>query len=302
MLQLTKENPRIPLALADLQPIQALRNKHEVEVLDFLSAHPLRTFVMSGWTKDNGLVNSLNRGTFYGCRNDRGKLEGVALIGHITLFETTSESALAAFASLTQDCPSTHTVVGERNTVGRFLSYYTNGGLPPRLICRELLFEQRSKERLDDGMIDLRRATVDELELVVPAHAQMAFDETGVDPLKTDPAGFRDRCARRIHQGRVWVCVEDKQLTFKADIITDLPEIKYIEGVYVRPEKRGQGYGAQCMRQLTNTLLTGTESVCVLAKEQNLAAQACYRNAGYKLRDYYDTVFLRQQDSDEEAG
>src|SRR5438309_2247706 len=123
MLQLTRENQRLPLIQADSQPIQALRNEHEVEVLDFLSAHPLRTFMMSGWIKDNGLVNSLNRGTFHGCRNDRGELEGVALIGHITLFETNSEAALAAFASLTQDCPSSHTVMGGRDTVTRFLSY-----------------------------------------------------------------------------------------------------------------------------------------------------------------------------------
>jgi len=301
MLQLTRENPRLPLALDDLRSIQALRNEHEVEVLDFLSAHPLRTFVMSGWIKDNGLVNSLNRGTFYGCRNDRGELEGVALIGHITLFETDSEEALAAFARLTQDCPSAQTVMGGRDTVGRFLSYYTDRGLPQRLICRELLFEQRSKQHVSDNLPGLRRATLDELELVVPVHAQMVVDEIGVDPLKTDPVGFLDRCARRIHQGRVWVCVEDKQLTFKADVITDLPEIKYIEGVYVSPETRGHGYGAQCMRQLTNTLLTGTKSVCVLAKERNVAAQASYRKAGYKLRDYYETVLLRQ-DSDEEAG
>lgn len=300
MFELTRESPRLPLALDDSPPLQALTNEHEVEVLDFFASHPLRTFVMSGWIKDNGVVSPLNRGTFYGCRNGLGELEGVALIGHVTLFESTSESALAAFACLTQDCASAYTVMGGKDTVGRFMNYYTRGGLPPRLIRRELLFEQRSKERWDDRMIDLRRAKLDELELVVPVHAQMVLDEVGIDPLKTDPAGFRDRCARRIHQGRTWVCVEDKRLAFKADIISDLPEIKYIEGVYVSAEKRGQGYGARCMQQLTNTLLTRTKSVCVLAGEQSLTAQACYRKAGYKLRDYYETVLLTH-DSDEVA-
>src|SRR5438552_982154 len=138
MLQITKENSRALLAQADSQPIQALRNEHEVVVLDFLASHPLRTFVMSGWIKDNGVVSSLNRGTFYGCRNGLGELEGVALIGHVTLFESTSESALAAFACLTQDCASAYTVMGGKDTVGRFLNYYTRGGLPPRLVRREL--------------------------------------------------------------------------------------------------------------------------------------------------------------------
>jgi ribosomal protein S18 acetylase RimI-like enzyme len=303
MLQLTRENPEnpgLPLVLDDSRPAQSLKNEHAAEVLDFLASHPLSSFVMSGWLRDNGVVSLLNRGTFYACRNARGELEGVALIGHITLFETTSDGVLAAFASLTQTCPSARIVLGAQDAVSRFLSYYTRGGLPPRRVCRELLFEQRSKERLNAEMIDLRRATLGELELVVPVHAQMVREELGIDPMKTDPAAFRDRCARRIHQGRVWVCVEDKGLTFKADIISDLPEINYIEGVYVSPEKRGQGYGARCMRQLTNTLLTHTRSVCLLAKEQSLAAQSCYRKAGYKLRDYYETVLLRE-DSDEQA-
>src|SRR2546426_9147613 len=99
MLQITKEALSVPLTPLDSLPIQSLKNEHEAEVLDFLASHPLRTFVISGWIKDNGVVSHLNRGTFHGCRNGRGELEGVALIGHITLFETNSEAALAAFAS-----------------------------------------------------------------------------------------------------------------------------------------------------------------------------------------------------------
>ena len=34
--------------------------------------------------RDNGIVSSLNRGTFYGCRDLNGNLEGVALVGHAT--------------------------------------------------------------------------------------------------------------------------------------------------------------------------------------------------------------------------
>lgn len=285
---------------ADPLPIEVLEDEHEVEVLDFLSAHPLRTFVMSGWIKDNGLVSPLNRGAFYGCRNGGGELEGVALIGHITLFEANSEPVLAAFASLTQSCHSAQTVLGAQDAVNQFLTYYTCGGLPPRLSYRALLFEQRAGEQCHYGVTGLHRATLEEVELVVTVHAQMVLEEIGADPLKTDPIGFRDRCVRRIQQGRTWVCVEDKQLAFKADIISDLPDIKYVEGIYVSPGKRGQGYGSRCLRELTNILLTRTRSVCLLAKEESVVAQGCYRKAGYEPRDYYEIVLLTK-DSDEEV-
>jgi len=298
MLELTKESPRLALAPSESRPIQLLKGEHEVEVLDFLSAYPLLTFVMTGWIKDNGLVSPLNRGNFYAYRNRRGELEGVALIGHITMFEANSSDAIAAFAGLTQNCPSAYAVLGEKQRVSRFMSCYTQEAPPPRLFCRELLFEQRSRQPLDGLVPSLRRATPEELDLVVPVHAQMFLEETGVNPLERDPSGFRQRCARRIQQGRVWVCVEDGRLLFKADVISDLAEVNYLEGVYVTPESRGKGFGSRCMRQLGNVLLTHTKSVCLLSKEEKSAAQACFLKAGYKLREYYETVYL-QQDSDE---
>jgi len=184
--------------------------------------------------------------------------------------------------------------MGESHRVNSFLEYFPKDRRPRR-VYREQLFEQRSKERVEDLVGCLRRATPEEVDLVVPVHAAMTLEETGVNPLDTDPAGFRERCARRIQQGRVWVCVKDGRLLFKADVISDLPEVNYLEGIYVIPEKRGQGFGTRCLKQLTNTLLTHTKSVCLLTKEEKSAAQACYRSAGYKLREHYETMFLEQE-------
>lgn len=300
MLELTRENIATPPMSEVAQAIQSLKGEHEAEVLDFLSAHPLLTFVMTGWIRDNGLTSQLNRGDFYGSRNNRGELDGVALIGHITQFESNSDAALAAFAAFTRNCPTAFALMGEKHRVGRFMSYYTPGAPEPRRVCRELLFEQRSKERLEEPVAGLRRATPEEVDLVAPVHAAMAVEEIGVNPLDVDPVGFRERYARRIQQGRVWVCVKDNRLLFKADVVSDLAEVNYLEGVYVSPENRGRGFGARCMKQLTNVLLTHTKSVCLLIKEEKPDAQACYLNAGYKLREYYETVFLEQKSNEVE--
>ena len=294
MLQTIKNNAPLPWRLSATKPVEALQAGQQSEVLSFLAARPQHTFVMSGWIRDNGLVSALNRGTFYGHRNAQGQLDGVALIGHVTLFETRKEDALAAFARLAQDCSSASVVMGEADKVERFLSYYQRNGQAPRLICREQLFEQRQPQEIDEAVQGLRLATAAELELVVPVHAQIAFEESGVNPLFVDPEGFYRRCARRIEQKRVWVNVENNELIFKADIISDSPEMIYLEGVYVNPNKRGQGLGARCMKQLTNQLLGRTKSVCLLVNQQNSAAQACYQKAAYQLRDLYDTLYLGQ--------
>ncbi len=225
MLQVSPNNPKAAAIPTGHKAIHPLNNRHREEVLNFLDARPVHTFIMSSWINDNGLVSSFNRGIFYGCRDTQGALEGVALIGHITLFETKSNAALTAFAKLTQSCASPHAVLGEGKKISRFRSdYTTNGGAPPRLVCRELLLEKCIAENLNTVQ-SLRPARSEDLELVVPIHAQTAFEESGVNPLEMDPSGFRERCARRIKQGRTWVAIEDGRLKFKADIVSDTPKL-----------------------------------------------------------------------------
>jgi predicted GNAT family acetyltransferase len=292
-LQIAKSQTQPIQAHSDSILVDSLRIEDQLEVLSFLSRRPEHTFVMTGWIRDNGLVSPLNRGTFFGHRNARGELDGVALIGHITVFETRTDAALAVFARVIEDCPSVHAVIGESDKISRFLSYYEVGGEPPRLFCREQLFEQRRCENSHEPVEGLRLATLAELDLIVPVHAQMAFEECGVNPLFADSEGFHRRCARRIEQNRVWIKTENNQLVFKADVITETPDVTYLEGVYVSRDSRGKGLGPQCLKQLTNELLKVTNSVCLLVNEQNNAARACYPKAGFRVRDVYDTLFFR---------
>lgn len=267
----------------------------EAEVLAFLAERPIHTFGMAGFIRANGLVSPHNRGTFYACRNEEGQLEGVALIGHFILFETRTDAAIEAFAKLAQDRRDVHMLLGEQGKVETFWSYYADGGQAPRLYCRELLFEQRRPVEAKQPVPGLRLATINDLDLIVPAHAQTAFDESGIDPLEVDAEGFRQRCARRIEQGRSWVWVEDGRLMFKAEVVSDTPETIYLEGVWVDPQERGKGIGTRCMSQLSRSFLMRTSSVCLLVNEKFESAQGFYQKAGYKFISYYDTIFLSQQ-------
>jgi predicted GNAT family acetyltransferase len=271
--------------------VKALTDEHRAEILNFLAARPIHTVYMAGLIRDNGLVSPMNRGDFYACRNAEGNITGVGLIGHITAFETDDEAAIESFAQLAQQHGASHAILGESDKVERFWHYYAEAGQQMRLACREVLFAQTWPVEVREA-VNLRRATLDDIELVMPVHAAMAFEESGVNPMEKDPEGFRRRTARRIEQGRVWVLVEDGRLIFKADVISETPGATYVEGVYVNPEERGKGYGVRCMSQLSRTLLENTRSVCLLVNERNLGAHSLYHKAGYKVQGQYDTIFL----------
>ena len=85
---------------AAISPFKAcpLFKGQEAEALEFLAAHPLHNVYMAGFIRDNGLVSPFNRGTFYACRDEAGRIEGVALIGHVTQLDVRTERAMEAFA------------------------------------------------------------------------------------------------------------------------------------------------------------------------------------------------------------
>jgi predicted GNAT family acetyltransferase len=90
--------------------------------------------------------------------------------------------------------------------------------------------------------------------------------------MEADPEGFRQRCLRRIEQGRVWVWTEEGRLIFKADIVSETPEVKYVEGIWVTPDQRGRGYGLRCLSQLSRELLAGSSAVTLLVNEKTQQA------------------------------
>ncbi|HET6851662.1 MAG TPA: hypothetical protein VFH46_05025, partial [Pyrinomonadaceae bacterium] len=182
--------------------VERLANSDELEVLRFLAQRPIHTVTLMGLIHDNGIVSPFNRGTFYGCRDLMGQLEGVALVGHATLMETVSDRALAALAQVARECPNTHMIMGEKERVADFWSHYSEAGRRQRLACREWLFELSWPVEAREPVQGLRRANMAELDLVMPIQAELAFAESGVNPLEIDPQGFRERCRRRIDQGR----------------------------------------------------------------------------------------------------
>jgi ribosomal protein S18 acetylase RimI-like enzyme len=252
---------------------------------------------MQSFIHDNGLESPLNRGRFYGYRDINGRLEGVALVGHATLMETVSDRALRALAGIARDCSYTHMIMGEQDRMADFWSSYSDEGQEPRLACREWLLELKTPDASVKPVPGLRLATEEELEFVMPIQAQLALEESGIDPSKVDPEGFRKRCLRRIQQQRTWVLVEDGKLIFKADVISETAQVMYLEGVWVRDDARNDGTGTRCMAELSRRLLSKVDSLCLLVNELNVRALAFYRKCGFLFRATYETIFLSKKET-----
>jgi GNAT superfamily N-acetyltransferase len=272
--------------------IAPLTEGHAEEALAFLGERPLHTVIMAGLLRQHGTVVSSPAGSFYACRDLSGQLEGVALVGRATMFEARTPSALSAFARQARLCPSVRMIMGEAGDLETFWGHYAAGEQAPRLFCREFFYEFSRPFKGGGRVTGLRQATPDDLDQIVSAHARMCFEESGVNPLAEDPEGFRQRCALRVGRGKVWTLIEDGELIFKADVVTETPQATYIEGVWVNPAHRLKGYGRSCWAALSRALLDRAPAFCGFVNAANPAARNFYRGVGGVLVGNYDKVYL----------
>lgn len=280
-------------AVPKLQKLMALSEDDQAEVLEFLSLRPVHTVVMKSFINDNGLVSKENRGQFFGFRNSDGKLEGIALIGHTTLIETRSHEAVNAFAlqARVSETPL-HIIMSDSKTVELFWEFYAEVNQKPRLSCMELLFELNFPFMIQDCKWNLRLAKPEELEQIAEAHAEVAFVESGVNPMDKDREGFLKRTLKRIDKGRTFVVFENDKLVFKADIVAETEDVIYLEGIYVAEEYRGQNVASQCLSVMSLELMNRVDNICLLSNEIFKSAHKSYAKAGFKNTDACLTIFV----------
>ena len=138
----------------------------------------------------------------------------------------------------------------------------------------------------------LRLATLDDLELLVPACAKAHEGELGIDPLRGDADGFRWRTRSQIEERRSWLWVEEGVVLFKAEASAWTPSAVQLQQVWTDPEARGRGYASRGLRDLIRLLLETTPRVCLFVRADNPVAISLYDSVGMEHVLDYRSVLL----------
>jgi uncharacterized protein len=144
----------------------------------------------------------------------------------------------------------------------------------------------------DEGRTALRAATLDDLDLLVPACAESHRVELGVDPLRRDPSGFRWRTRAQIEEGRSWLWAEGGTIHFKAEASAWTPSAVQLQQVWTDPPVRGRGYASRALRDLVRLLLPRSPAVCLFVRAENEDAIALYEAVGMRHVLDYRSILL----------
>ena len=144
----------------------------------------------------------------------------------------------------------------------------------------------------EPGGTGLRAATLDDLELLLPACAKAHEVELGIDPLERDADGFRWRTRAQIEEGRSWLWAEDGVILFKAEASAWTPAAVQLQQVWTDPEVRGAGNATRGMRDLIRLLLARVPCVCLFVRADNAPAIGLYETLGMDHVLDYRSVLL----------
>jgi uncharacterized protein len=143
---------------------------------------------------------------------------------------------------------------------------------------------------------DVRPTTPRDLELLYPACVAMYTEEVGVSP--ENDAGGGDLYRARIQQliGRGWslASFDDDGVVFKAEVACATPYAAQVQGVWVRPDRRGEGLSTSGMAAVVAHVLgSGMAPVVSLyVNDWNMPARAAYARVGFEQTATFATLMF----------
>jgi len=140
----------------------------------------------------------------------------------------------------------------------------------------------------------VRRTTSADLDALYPACVAMYTEEVGVSPEAGGGATlYRARVAQLISKGWSFARVEEGRVVFKAEVAAASPHACQVQGVWVAPDRRGEGLATAGMAAVVQAALADVAPVVSLyVNEHNLAARKVYATVGFEQTAEFTTVMF----------
>jgi ribosomal protein S18 acetylase RimI-like enzyme len=143
----------------------------------------------------------------------------------------------------------------------------------------------------------VRRGTAADMPALLPACVRMFIEEVGYSPLEGSPGSYEARVRGLVQEGRSFVRMSDgrsgPEIAFKAELGAVTAQVAQVQGVWVSPDRRGQGLGTHGMAAVVAAAVgTVAPLVSLYVNDYNERAIAVYRKVGFRQVGSYATVLF----------
>ncbi|MGP3986279.1 GNAT family N-acetyltransferase [Streptomyces sp. 3N207] len=255
------------------------------EALAVLRREPVNNAFVTARVQNSGLDPWRLGGEMWGWYQD-GRLAALCYSGANLVPLCAGPDAVRAFAERARRqgrrCSS---IVGPAGPTAALWSYLEPHWGPAREVRPNqplLVTDRMPYDIAPDPLV--RRVAKNEMDLVLPACVAMFTEEVGISPLSGDGGlVYQARIAELVSTGRSLARIEDGRVIFKAEIGAVTPYACQIQGVWVAPERRGEGLSETGMAAVIGHALRNVAPlVSLYVNDYNAPARAAYRRVGFR--------------------
>ncbi len=259
-----------------------------------LAEDPVTHCFVTSRVRAGGLDPWRTGGELLGFTDDDG-LRSMLHCGANLVPVCTTEAARDAFASrLRGTGRRSSSIVGPQEEVLGLWSLLQQrwGAARDVRACQPLLVIDHEPRTVPDPCV--RPATLQDLDLLVPACVAMFTEEVGVSPVAGGMhAAYRARIAELISTGRSFVRIDNGVVVFKAEIGAATSSACQVQGVWVNPQFRGRGLSVPGMAAVVEwSRSTIAPVVSLYVNDYNTAARRCYEAVGFRDHGLFATVLF----------
>lgn len=274
--------------------LRVLDDRDLRQVIDLCDRDPVVNVFVSSRVHEVGLAPGRLGGEMWGFPA-AGPLESLCYVGANMVPISASSEAIAMFAARARlrgrRCSS---IVGLAPAVlDLWQRLRTSWGPPREVRAAQPVMALAGPPRAPADPL-VRRVRPEEFGVLLPASVAMFTEEVGISPLGFDGgAAYRARVSELIEAGRSFARIENGQVVFKAEIGSVTPHACQVQGVWVRPERRGQGLAEAGMAAVAAEALRSIAPVVSLyVNDFNLPARAAYRRVGFTEVETFASVLF----------
>ena len=228
-------------------------------------------------------------------RFEGGELRAACHVGaNLVPVQASTEDARAfAERALTRG-RTVSTIVGPQETVEVFWNAVASGWGRPR----ELRWNQPHLELAGDPAVEpdptVRRTTRRDMAELYPACVAMYTEEVGISPEYGGGAElYRARVTQLMNRGWSFARFDDGRLVFKAEVACATPYAAQVQGVWVPPDRRGEGLAVAGMAAVVDLVRREVAPVVSLyVNEWNEPARRAYAKVGFRETARFATVMF----------
>lgn len=151
-------------------------------------------------------------------------------------------------------------------------------------------------DRLPNAMAgaSVRRVRLDEVDALLPAAVAMFTEEVGISPMGNDGgANYRARLTELIRDGRAFAQFEGRDVIFKAEIGAVTPYACQMQGVWVRPDRRGEGLSISGVAAVVEAAISEIAPIVSLyVNDYNVPARRTYHRVGFREVGRFATIMF----------